>query len=338
MNTIGSMQPGSVEFVSKVLPLNSHSYTPTSNETVPIESSSLYKTNTNISSSSSSGYESVLSRSSKSHRSLFSRLKRLINFPSSKKSADYPLSTTNPLNDFSTHSPMLMIKQATNTSSSGMANSAIDHRRNSLTRLDIRRKSSRRTLAPATQHVPFIYGLKNCGNTCFINAIVQCLCHTEQLAVYILRKGYEIDMRNIKNAITHSSNPSPPIGFKVTKAFVQIFQALWNNSSNTTSKLLYDFKSIIGNLNRQYAGNEQNDAQEFLLFLINTIHDELNLVGHGRCRQQKNKVSCCVSSLFNVKPIDISLAFLFFLLSIRIHFLLLSCRLRPHPHHYHQTN
>ena len=134
----------------------------------------------------------------------------------------------------------------------------------------------------------------------FINAIVQCLCHTEQLALYILRKGYEVDMRNIKNAIVHyqhSSNPVPTLGFKVTKSFVQIFQALWNNSSNTTSKLLYDFKSIIGNLNRQYAGTEQNDAQEFLLFLINTIHDELNLVANGRCRQ-KTKVSTTSDTLW----------------------------------------
>jgi ubiquitin C-terminal hydrolase len=94
-------------------------------------------------------------------------------------------------------------------------------------------------------------------------------------------------MRNIKNAILDNqhSSLSPPHNFKVTKSFVQIFQALWNNSSNTTSKLSYDFKSIIGNLNRQYSGNEQNDAQEFLLFLINTIHDELNLVANGRIRQ-----------------------------------------------------
>ena len=110
--------------------------------------------------------------------------------------------------------------------------------------------------------------------------------------MYILRKGYEIDMRNVKNAIVEnpqsssSSSPSVPAhNFKVTKSFVQIFQALWNNSSSATSKLSYDFKSIIGNLNRQYSGNEQNDAQEFLLFLINTIHDELNFVNHGRIRQ-----------------------------------------------------
>ncbi|CAF5137057.1 unnamed protein product, partial [Rotaria sp. Silwood1] len=80
-------------------------------------------------------------------------------------------------------------------------------------------------------------------------------------------------MRNIKNAIVDNTNLSQQsIGFKVIKTFVQIFQALWNNSSNTTSKLLYDFKSIISNLNKQYLGNEQNDAQEFLLFLMNTIH------------------------------------------------------------------
>ena len=125
----------------------------------------------------------------------------------------------------------------------------------------------------------------------FINAIVQCLCHTEQLALYIHDKNYEIDMRNIKNTMLdyQYSSISQSHTFKVTKSFIQIFQALWNNSSNTTSKLSYDFKTIVGNLNRQYSGNEQNDAQEFLLFLINTIHDELNLAPQGRIRQQ-NKV------------------------------------------------
>jgi ubiquitin C-terminal hydrolase len=88
-------------------------------------------------------------------------------------------------------------------------------------------------------------------------------------------------MRNIKNA-SQSSN------FKVTKIFIQIFQTLWNNSSNTTSKLLYDFKGILANLNKQYVGNEQNDAQEFLLFLINTIHDELNLAFARRSRPSQS--------------------------------------------------
>ncbi len=142
------MQAGSVDFVSNVLPVSTRSYSPTFTEQIPSESNSSYKTNTTASSSSSSGYESVLS---KSHKSLFYRLKRLINFPTSKRSADYQISTVNDSN-----SPSL--------SSSAIQNSN-ETRRNSLTRLDIKRKSSRRTLSPPVQHIPFLYGLKNCGNT-----------------------------------------------------------------------------------------------------------------------------------------------------------------------------
>jgi hypothetical protein len=161
------MQSGSVDFVSNVLPLTTHSYSPISTEQIPIDSTSLYKTNTTT--SSSSGYESVLSHSSKSHRSFFSRLKRLINFPSTKKSSDYQLSTFNNSNESNsnhTNSPITSFKYP--ISSSGMNHNAInanENRRNSLTRLDIRRKSARRTLTPAIQHIPFLYGLKNCGNT-----------------------------------------------------------------------------------------------------------------------------------------------------------------------------
>ena len=150
---LGSMQAGSVDFVSNVLPTPTRSYSTISTEQMRSDQFSTYKTNTTIS-SSSSGYESVLS---KSHKSLFHRLKRLINFPSSKKSADYNLSIKNNYHD-------------QNTSNSPILSSSKNHhsnvaRQNSLTRLDIKRKSSRRTLAPAIQHIPFLYGLKNCGNT-----------------------------------------------------------------------------------------------------------------------------------------------------------------------------
>ncbi|UJR22199.1 hypothetical protein I4U23_025263 [Adineta vaga] len=292
IRTLGSMHAGSVDFVSNALPIPTRSYSTASTE--PVVS---YKTNTAASSSSSSGYESVVSHHpSKSHKSIFHRLKRLINFPSTKKSADYQISPTNHSNEpNNSNSPVLAHRYPLTSSGT---NNFHETRRSSLTRLDIKRKSSRRTLASASQHIPFLYGLKNCGNTCYINAIVHCLCHTEQLASYILQKNYETDIRNIKNAIhDYSTTSQQALGFKVTKIFAQIFQALWNNSSNTTSKLLYDFKTILGNLNKQYSGNEQNDAQEFLLFLINTIHDELNLTAPGRCRQQnKNSFSCVTSS------------------------------------------
>jgi len=135
---VGSMQAGSVDFISNVLPVSIE------------QSNSSYKTNTTASSSSSSGYESVLS---KSHKSLFYRLKRLINFPSTKKSSDYQISSlNNSHNENPSNSPILSFRNPISSSTNQNFN-------------EIKRKSSRRKLSLTIQHIPFLYGLKNCGNT-----------------------------------------------------------------------------------------------------------------------------------------------------------------------------
>jgi len=129
------MHVGSVDFISNVLPVSTRSYSSISTD----QPNLAYKTNTAGSSSSSSGYESV---SSKSHKSLFDRLKRLINYPSTRKSADYQVSSNK------SYSPVLSFRNP------GIHN-LNETRQNSL----IQRKSS------TIQHIPFLYGLKNCGNT-----------------------------------------------------------------------------------------------------------------------------------------------------------------------------
>jgi hypothetical protein len=153
IRTLGSMQAGSIDFVSNVLPTPTRSYSSISTEKTQLDQFPSSKTNTGTS-TSSSGYESVLS---KSHKSFFHRLKRLINYPSSKKSADYNLSIKNNYHDQNSSNSPILSPSRTRYSN--------ENKRNSLTRLDIKRLSSRRTLSPASQHVPFLYGLKNCGNT-----------------------------------------------------------------------------------------------------------------------------------------------------------------------------
>jgi hypothetical protein len=135
IRTLGSMHVGSVDFVSNVLPLPTRSYSSISTE----QANLAYKTNTAGSSSSSSGYESV---SSSSRKSLLNRLKRLINYPTTKKSAEYQISSNK------SYSPVLAFRN------SG-AHNFNETRPNSL----IQKKSS------TIQHIPFLYGLKNCGNT-----------------------------------------------------------------------------------------------------------------------------------------------------------------------------
>lgn len=183
------MHAGSISFASNVLPVRIQSpSTSISTEQLPSDSNTYYKTNTADSLTSSSGYESVVSRSSKSHRSLFFRLKRLINFPSSKKSSDYAISVGHQNNDPNTiNSPLLSFR---NPATSSKTNNPHQTKRNSFTRLSLKRKSSRRNLLPVSQHIPFLYGLKNCGNTwyenlCFLS-FNQSLCISNESTVRTL--------------------------------------------------------------------------------------------------------------------------------------------------------
>ncbi|KAM8835496.1 ubiquitin carboxyl-terminal hydrolase 2-like [Synchiropus picturatus] len=111
-----------------------------------------------------------------------------------------------------------------------------------------------------------LVGLKNLGNTCFMNCIVQCLSNTTELRDYCLRDVHHIDLNN-----NYRKNSA------LMEEFVKLTQSLWT-SVNVESVSPFDFRSQVQKYAPKFVGCNQQDAQEFLRFLLDGLHNEVNRV------------------------------------------------------------
>ncbi|XP_007450069.1 PREDICTED: ubiquitin carboxyl-terminal hydrolase 31 [Lipotes vexillifer] len=130
--------------------------------------------------------------------------------------------------------------------------------------------------ACAAEPVPGVAGLRNHGNTCFMNATLQCLSNTELFAEYLALGQY----RAGRPEPEPSPDPEQPAGRgaqgqgEVTEQLAHLVRALW--TLEYTPQHSRDFKSIVSKNALQYRGNSQHDAQEFLLWLLDRVHEDLN--------------------------------------------------------------
>jgi len=120
--------------------------------------------------------------------------------------------------------------------------------------------------SPAKETTGGASGLRNIGNTCFMNSVLQCLSNTKQLTNYLLNDEH---LREI-----NTSNSS--MKGSLIKAFATVIKGLWKGSGRVV-----DPSSLKGAVNRfapRFSGYNQEDSQEFLRYLLEGLHEDVNRV------------------------------------------------------------
>jgi len=129
----------------------------------------------------------------------------------------------------------------------------------------IRKEKKSRTIkhlgCPLSLPPEGLVGLQNVGATCYMNAALQCFSNIENLRVYFLDNKSKI--KNEKN--------------KLSSSLLTIFENLWEEK-NITYYIPQEFKDVISEMNPLFKGIQANDTKDLILFILETIHNELNEV------------------------------------------------------------
>ena len=104
---------------------------------------------------------------------------------------------------------------------------------------------------------PHPVGLLNVGQSCYMNATIECLSNIRRLSNILLKNYGKYDIKTQPLVVSYSS---------------LIYELLHEKEKPIKPQL---FKEIIGSLNPLFEGNHAADSKDLIFFLIETMHKEL---------------------------------------------------------------
>lgn len=139
-------------------------------------------------------------------------------------------------------------------------------------------------------------GLTNLGNSCYINCVLQCLVATPVLTNFFFNGT--IDFASASAPYKEYINKSNRLGTKgaVTTTLVKLMNDMFKSRGKYFTPS--DFKKVIGTYSpgQQFATFEQQDCIEFLNFILDSVHEDLN-------RKRLDNASEC-AKLVELSPED----------------------------------
>uniref|UniRef100_A0A1B6LBV5 Ubiquitin carboxyl-terminal hydrolase n=1 Tax=Graphocephala atropunctata TaxID=36148 RepID=A0A1B6LBV5_9HEMI len=233
-----------------------------------------YSSSRNKSDTSDSSYSSTSKRDYSKSRSLSSVDSALKSSSLSSRRTSTASSYTSQAFDISQYSPQNYVAGSSRTSSissrpSRTYSSVRDSyyvpssslRASRYSDQETERELLSQSKSKSTQDQGGLNGISNIGNTCFLNAIVQCLSNTKVLLEYITTKDYTNEIRSSAKA-------------SLMKRFADLVKGLWQGGASTM--MIHSFKKEVDVYAPRFHGYAQQDAQEFLRYLLEGLHDELN--------------------------------------------------------------